>query len=413
MTFASAIYKGSAVFSAALFASGAASAQQGAEFYKGRNVTVVVATAAGGGYDFYGRLVAEYMERNIPGSTFVVRNMPGAGHLIGASYLAASKPDGLTIGTFSLALIYYQLTGAPGMKFDLSKMSWIGKATSDARVFIVAKQHGAKSFDDLKNAKAPLKMATSGLGSANYTDMAIVARLAGMNVKLITGYNGTAAELAMRRGEIDGGVASYSSALPFVEQGHGNFVLVISANKHEKIPLLTDYVKTPLAERISALVGSMNEILRVFAGPPNVPADRLAALRAAFNKTVVDPDYLAKLKQAQKPSVPATGEQVQALIDNALNQPPESIALLKDIAEEARTAKVPVHTGTITKLENDARLISLKLQDDTEFITKVSGSRTVLKVKGTDAKRSALVVGMTCAITAPATNTEAQLIDCK
>ena len=106
-------------------------AQTGADFYKGKTVTYIVATGPGGGYDTYGRLVAEYMQKHLPGSTFVVRNMPGAGHLVGANAIYASRPDGLTIGTFNTGLIYNQLIGLEGVKFDLTKMSWIGKAGAD------------------------------------------------------------------------------------------------------------------------------------------------------------------------------------------------------------------------------------------------------------------------------------------
>ena len=90
-------------------------AQGGAEFFKGKTVTYIVATAPGGGYDAYGRLVAEYMQKHLPGSTFVVKNMPGAGHVIGANAIYAAKPDGLTIGTFNTGLIYNQLIGLEGV----------------------------------------------------------------------------------------------------------------------------------------------------------------------------------------------------------------------------------------------------------------------------------------------------------
>src|SRR3954465_11214105 len=93
-------------------------AQEAADFFKGKTVTYIVSTAPGGGYDTYGRLVAEYMQRNLPGSTFVVKNVPGAGHMIGANTIYASKADGLTIGTFNTGLIYNQLIQAEGVKFD-------------------------------------------------------------------------------------------------------------------------------------------------------------------------------------------------------------------------------------------------------------------------------------------------------
>ena len=121
-------------------------AQTGADFYKGQTVTYIVATAPGGGYDLYGRLVAEYMQKYLPGSTFVVKNVPGAGHLVGTNTDLCGKPDGLTIGTFNTGLIYNQLIGLDGVKFDLTKMSWIGKASSEPRVIVIAAQFADQDF---------------------------------------------------------------------------------------------------------------------------------------------------------------------------------------------------------------------------------------------------------------------------
>src|SRR5436190_5130071 len=136
-------------------------AQTGADFYKGKTVTYIVATPPGGGYDFWGRLVSEYMQKYLPGSTFVVKNMPGAGHLVGANATYASKPDGLTIGTFNTGLIYAQIIKLDGAKFDLSKMSWIGKAATEPRVLAIASHSPIMTFDDLRAQKAPLNFATS------------------------------------------------------------------------------------------------------------------------------------------------------------------------------------------------------------------------------------------------------------
>ena len=135
-----------AVSAVSALAATAASAQTGADFFKGKTVTYIVATAPGGGYDLYGRLVAEYMQKHLPGSTFVVKNVPGAGHMVGANTIYASKPDGLTIGTFNTGLIYNQLIGADGVKFDLTKMSWIGKAASDPRVITIGTQSPIKTL---------------------------------------------------------------------------------------------------------------------------------------------------------------------------------------------------------------------------------------------------------------------------
>src|SRR6185503_16638999 len=134
----------------------AAHAQGNADYFKGKTVTYIVATAAGGGYDLYGRLVSEYMQRYLPGSTFVVRNMPGAGHLIGANAIYASRPDGLTIGTFNTGLIYNQLVGLPGVRFDLTKMSWVGKAGTEPRAMVISQQSPIKTLAELRESRQPL-----------------------------------------------------------------------------------------------------------------------------------------------------------------------------------------------------------------------------------------------------------------
>ena len=108
-------------------------AQTGTAFFKGKGTTYIVATAPGGGYDLYGRLVAQYLQKYLPGSTVIVKNIPGAGNIVGTNTLYASRADGLTIGTFNIGLIYAQMIGREGMRFDLTKMSWIGKASSDPR----------------------------------------------------------------------------------------------------------------------------------------------------------------------------------------------------------------------------------------------------------------------------------------
>src|SRR5581483_8310166 len=147
-----------------------AQAQSGADFYKGKTVTYIVSTAPGGGYDFYGRLISQYMQKYLPGSTFVVKNVPGAGHLVGANTIYNSRPDGLTIGTFNTGLIYSQLIGRDGVKFDLAKMSWIGKAASDPRVITIGTQSPIMSYKDLIAQKEPVNFSTAGVGGAAYVE---------------------------------------------------------------------------------------------------------------------------------------------------------------------------------------------------------------------------------------------------
>jgi len=304
-----------------------AQAQGNADYFKGKTVTYIVATAPGGGYDLYGRLIAEYMQRYLPGSTFVVRNLPGAGHLVGTNTIFASRPDGLTIGTFNTGLIYNQLVGLPGMKADLTKMSWIGKATTEPRTITVAQQSPIKTFADLQATKGPLNFATSGVGSANYVETTMLTAALKLPAKILTGYNGNDDQLAMRRGEIIGTIGSRSSFEQFVKNGYGRFVAQIGG-KDTDVPQLRDLVKDAAALSLITLVQSQGDIARLTAGPPGIPPDVLETLRHAYRKALEDKELQEKAAKLERPVEPAYGDDVLNAVVTALKQPPETIALL-------------------------------------------------------------------------------------
>ncbi len=312
-----------------VLATGPALAQTGADFFAGKTINYIVATAAGGGYDTYGRLVAEYMQKYLPGSTFVVRNMPGAGHLVGANAIYASRNDGLTIGTFNTGLLYNQLMDYAGVKFDLTKMSWIGKAASDPRVFIVTPQSKITSWKDFMGLKEPANFATAGAGAAAYVETMMLTRALKLPIKIQTGYNGTEDMQAMRRGEIHGAIASRSSYEGFVANGYGRFIAQIGG-KDTDLPQVMTLTQDADAKRLLALVQSQGDISRLTAGPPDMPAGRLAALRAAYRKSMEDKEAQLKAEKLGRPLEPAYGDDVLAQIKAALAQPPETIALLKE-----------------------------------------------------------------------------------
>jgi tripartite-type tricarboxylate transporter receptor subunit TctC len=306
-----------------------ANAQTGADFYKGKTVTYIVSTTPGGGYDLYGRLIAEFMQKYLPGSTFVVKNLPGAGHLVGTNTIYASKADGLTIGTFNTGLIYNQLIGLDGAKFDLNKMSWIGKAASDPRVIAVHTDLPIKTFSDLQRHKEMLNFSTSGPGSAAYVETVMLAKALKLPAKIMTGYNGYDDQLAMRRGEIQAAIASRSSWEGFVKSGYGRFVIQIGGTQPD-LPQLSAQVRDSTAKALIALVQSQGDISRLTAGPPDIPADRLAALRDAYRKSMADPELQARAEKLERPVDPAFGEDVLKMVQAALNQTPETIAILKE-----------------------------------------------------------------------------------
>jgi tripartite-type tricarboxylate transporter receptor subunit TctC len=323
---------------AAVAATSPASAQSGADFFKGKTVTYIVSTAPGGGYDSYGRLIAEAMQRYLPGSTFIVKNMPGAGHLIGANAIYASKPDGLTIGTFNTGLIYNQAIKQEGVKFDLEKMSWIGKAAADPRVITVAAQSPIKTYQDLVSVKEPVNFSTAGLGSASYVETTMLTSALKLPIKILTGYNGSDDQLAMRRGEITGSIASRSSWEQFIANGYGRFIAQIGGSEKD-IPQLAPQVSDPKGKALVALVQSQGDIARLTAGPPGIPQPQLDALRAAYKSALEDKDLLEKAKKLGLPIEPAYGDDVLKKVREALNQSPETVALLKNALEQKEPEK--------------------------------------------------------------------------
>jgi len=399
---------GAGALTVAVMAAAPAHAQTGADFFKGKTVTYIVSTSPGGGYDFYGRLVADYMQKHLPGSTFVVKNVPGAGHLIGTNTIYASKPDGLTIGTFNTGLIYNQLIATDGVKFDLTKMSWIGKAASEPRVFVIAAQSPIKTFADLRAQKEPVNFATSGIGSSNYVEINSLTNVLKLPVKILTGYNGNDDQLAMRRGEVAGGMGSRSSFDQFVKNGYGRYIAQIGGSDKD-VPQLKDLIQDPDGKAIVALIQSQGDLARLTAGPPDIPADRLAALRDAYRKAIEDKDFQAKAATQGRPVDPAFGDDVLNMIKAALNQKPEMVALLKSALE--KKAPVAEMKGTIAEFDG-RKAFKLKLADGKVFEGEISGSRTAVNIAGQKADRGAVKVGMTCAVTAAEGAKEAKTIAC-
>jgi len=319
-----------------LTAEPAAAQEPGSEFFRGKTLTYIVSTNPGGGYDYYGRLMARYIEKHLPVSRVVVRNVPGAGHIIGANTIYTSRADGLTIGVFNTGLIYSQLLEAEGIRFDLNKMSWIGKMAGEGRTLILSKRSGLEDIDDLFAADEVL-LAASGVGSAAYTETRILMRVLELeNARLIPGFIGSEIELSMLRGEVHGTLSVTSTQAPFVERGEAKYILAIAGMRSaiENVPQVRDFVRDPENLQLLSLVENMAEMGRLTAGPPEIPAARLDALRQAFEAAMSDPDLLAEAERMQVPIELGTGSEVAVMVGAALNQPAHIVELLREAATE-------------------------------------------------------------------------------
>lgn len=298
-------------------------------FYEGKTVTYIVATNAGGGYDAYARHIGTYLEKYLSVENVVVSNVPGAGHLVGASTLWRSKADGLTIGTFNAGLVYKQLIDGESVPFDLREFEWIGKASAEPRAIVTSKSCAIKGFEDLLRAEEPVKFGSAGIGSASYNDTMLLAEALDLNIEIIAGFGGTEGEMSMMRGEICAILGSASSLLNFVEAGHGSYIVSIGGEL-EGVPRAMDFATTESAKRLISFIGKLAQLGRVTAAPPGTPEGRLDKMRAAYKASLEDPQFMAEAKRMAQPIAPAYGQEVQQLVLDLLSQPPETVAIIEN-----------------------------------------------------------------------------------
>jgi tripartite-type tricarboxylate transporter receptor subunit TctC len=404
-----AVSTGVIVAAVAMGALAPAMAASGADYYKGRTATWIVATSPGGGHDFWGRLLAKYVEANLPGSKFVVRNKPGAGHLLGLNLIYSSKANGLTMGNFSTGVALAQILGKKGLRADLAKMSWLVKLSSEPRTMITGRDSALKTFQDVLRSKKVLKFSASGVGSGSYMDTFMLATSFGIPHKIVLGYSGSQAPLAMMRGEIDLWIGSEDSAQTYVRSGRVRAIGQVGGNI-KGVDDIRKYAKTAQAKAVTRLMYSMGNLSRIAAGPPNVPADRLKALRAAVKNAVNGKGFRDAAARAKRTLHPAFGDDVRKLIVGLIDQPPEIAALMKRL--EKVKVDMAKHTGPVTKTKRGGRQVWIKYKGK-EVNTKISGSRTKITINGKKAKRKSIKPGMTCTFTYPKPGAESQRVDCK
>ena len=309
------------------------------DYYKGRQVSIIIGYSVGGGYDFYARVLARHLGRHIPGNpTIVPQNMPGAGSLKAITYIYSVAPkDGSVIGTFGRTVPIAPLLGTDA-RFDATKLTWIGSITSDTSLCVTWYQSPVKTFQDVLTK--PFTMGGEGAGSDPDVYAAILKNVFESPVKLVTGYPGTNdASLAMERGEIDGMCGLSHSTL---RARHADWIrdkkvniLVQAALKKDPdlpdVPLMTDLAKTDEQRNVLKMILSTQQIARPYAAPPGIPAERAAALRKAFDETMNDPEFRAEMEKAKAEVNPTGGAQVEALLKEVYASP-------KAIADKAAQA---------------------------------------------------------------------------
>ena len=313
------------------------------DFYKGKQIRMIIGTDAGGAYDVYARALSRHMGRHIPGEpTFVLQNMPGAAGLQAANYIYNLAPrDGTVMAGTPNAIPTAPLTNPGQVKFDPNKLSWIGSATKELYIGYLWHTAPIRTFEEARTTEALLGGITVGSFS---TDAGILAsEFFGMKFKTITGYKSSPEiQLAVERGEVHGVMGTAFSALKLAQarwlsEGKVRIIVQFGLQRHPlypDTPLYIDFAKTDEQRKaILFYTGNLAHGKPYFA-PPELPAERLETLRRAFDATMVDREFLKDLTASGgEIDSPMTGDELARFVAEENRTHPEVIAMVQKVLE--------------------------------------------------------------------------------
>jgi tripartite-type tricarboxylate transporter receptor subunit TctC len=318
-------------------------------FYQGKTITIIVGTAPGGLYDLWGRLFGRIMGKHIPGNpTMVVQNMPGGGSMIAANYLyGIAKPDGLTIGMFQTHMYLQQMVQRPEVKFDVLKFNWLGSQEKGTMMFYIRGDSPYRSIDDVVQAKQPPKCGATGLSDQTTLFTRLLEESIGARFVRVLGYKGgSEVDLAMERGEIicrATRVTVHFSREPFLtwdKNGFDRHLIQAGKKRDSRLPdvptifELMDKYKTPeIGRRFARVLLAGDELGRPMVAPPAVPPERVKILREAYNKALKDPELLNEVMRSKLDMEPITGQVIEALYKELMDQPEAVVDLVKKLEE--------------------------------------------------------------------------------
>jgi len=316
---------------------------QGVEdFYKGRNVDLYIGYSVGGAYDLYARVIGRHLGAHLAGNpTLVPKNFEGAGSLRLANFLYRVAPqDGSAIGTIGRGIPFDPLLIGQGDAFDGQKFDWIGSANNEVSVCVARSDSGIAKFEDLFTRE----LTVGGTGTSADTDQfpRVLNNVLGTHFKIVEGYpGGNDVMLAMERGEVQGRCGwSWSSVKSthkaWIDDKRMVVLVQLSLSKHPElpgVPLVMDFAKKDEQRQILKMVFARNVMGRPYLAPPNLPADRLAALRDAFMATMADKDFLAEADKTGLEINPVPGADVETLVKDIYATPADVVAEAKAAAK--------------------------------------------------------------------------------
>ena len=315
-----------------------AGAQDVAEFYRNKQISVLIGSTPGGGFDTYARFLTRHMHKHIPGNPrFVNRNLPAAASMAAARTLSTSENDGTVMGAFNRALVLDIVMRDMTKEVDPRAFGWLGSLNNEINVFIEWHTGPIDSFEEVFTKE--MIVAGAGAGTDSVVYARVINEFLGGKLKIVQGYESTGIGLAMERGEVHGRVGIpwtnlKSQNADWLRDNKIKILAQLSTEKHAdlpNVPLVTDYVKSTEGRQVLALLFSRQEMGRPFAVPAGVPADRLAALRKAFMDSTRDAEFIAEGEKANLDFDPIDGARVQQIVNDVYATSPEVLKRLSEI----------------------------------------------------------------------------------
>jgi tripartite-type tricarboxylate transporter receptor subunit TctC len=330
---------------------GPAAADPVADFYTGKQIKFVIRSGVGGSYDQYSRLLARHMGKHIPGNpTLLPLNMPGGGGIRSANYVAKIAPqDGTVLTMVSQGLPVDQALGLnPSFQADLRDFAWIGNVSSSNQVLVTWHTSPTKTLDQLMTRETVI--GSSQAGSISVQMPAVLNNIVGTKIKIVFGYpDGRDINLAMERGEVEGRAtnpwASYLATDPlYVQQKLIIPVIQMGMEKDrdlQQVPLMRDLARNADDQAVLDFMSKAVSVGRPIATTPGVPADRVAALRKAFDETLTDPEFIQEAKTQRAEIQPMTGVQLAQIIRDIIEAPAELRERVKVVIQPSNAKKIP------------------------------------------------------------------------
>jgi tripartite-type tricarboxylate transporter receptor subunit TctC len=312
------------------------------DFYKGKTITVVTSTGVGGPFDLTARALAKHMSRFIPGRpTMIVRNMPGGGHVLATNFMfTQADKDGTYVATVNNSVPLHQALDGRGVRFDARKFHWLGSTGASNLLTVAWHTSGFRTIDDVKARE--LVTGATGVGSGTFIYPNAMNVVLGTKFKIVMGYKSTAEldlalerdEVAARSGASLAGILQERAA--WIKEKKVNVLTQIGAQREKdlpNVPLMHELAKTPEQRQILNLISLPPALGRPFFTTPDVPADRVAALRRAFEATMKDQAFLNEAKQLNLEMSPFGSDRATAIVNDIINTPPALIAKAKAVLE--------------------------------------------------------------------------------